>query len=108
MNNKDSKIYTKKIDKLKTKVQDTFYYHENHHEIKNTDIKTNTDTVDKEKLISKINALFKRPDYIYQVDTNIMYKNGENKSKKIIGFKDNNILTLDGEKIKIDDIYDVK
>ena len=37
-----------------------------------------------------------------------MYKNGENKNKKIIGFKDNYLLTSDGLKISIDDIYDIK
>ena len=37
-----------------------------------------------------------------------MYKNGENKQKKVVGFKKNYLMTLEGEKIYIDDIKDIK
>ena len=37
-----------------------------------------------------------------------MYKNGENIDKKIIGIKENYLLTQNGEKIHINDISDIK
>ena len=59
-------------------------------------------------LLKKIESIFSRPDYVYQADITILYKNGENINKKIVGIKDNYLLTIEGEKIYIDDIYDIK
>ena len=100
MEKKHPEIFKNKLHNLKTKVQNDFYVHAD-------DIKE-TKKISKEDLIAKINNIFKRPDYVYQADITIMYKNNENKIKKIIGFKDNYIITIDNEKISIDDIYDIK
>ena len=59
-------------------------------------------------MTNKIKNIFQRPDYVYQANVNIMYKNGENKQKKIVGFKENYLITLEGEKIYIDEIKDIK
>lgn len=105
MSDKIPKIYKNKIEKLKTKVQKDFYYHsekEKHNNIEKEE------TIDKKMLLGKINNIFKRPDYVYQADVIIMYKNGENKHKKIVGLKDKYLITLDNEKIYIDDIKNIK
>ena len=99
MNNKDSKIYKKSINSLKTDVQNEYYYHAN---------RADTTIISKDELINKINDLFKRPDFVYQIDTNIMYKNGEIKSKKVIGFKNNYLITIDDERTPLSDISDIK
>lgn len=105
MSNKIPEIYKNKIEKLKTKVQKEFYYHSKDEQIKEED---NNEVMDKKTLLEKINAIFKRPDYVYQADVIIMYKNGKNKHKKIVGLKDNYLITLDNEKIIIDDIKNIK
>lgn len=110
MKDKFPEIYKRKIENLKSKVQKDFYYHAEalKDEPKVTKVeKTSNDREDKINLIDKINSIFKRPDFVYQADVNIMYKNGENIEKKIIGLKENYLLTQDGEKIHINDISDV-
>lgn len=101
MSDKIPEIYKNKIEKLKSKVQKDFYYHYKD----NNNIE---DKVDKKTLLEKINAIFKRPDYVYQADITIMYKNGESKHKKVVGLKDNYLITLDNEKIMLDDIINIK
>ena len=103
MDDKFPKIYKNKISKIKSKVQNNFYYH--------SDDKSSSDLtkgVVKSKLLKKINDVFLRPNYVYQADVIIMFKNGENKHKKIVGLKDDYIITLDNEKIKVDDVLDIK
>lgn len=107
MKDKFPEIYKNKIEKVKSKVQTDFYYHAD--ERKADENKITTDKkVDKVTLMKKINNIFLRPDYVYQADVNIMYKNGESINKKIIGIKDNYLIAFDGEKIYINDILDVK
>ena len=104
MKDKFPEIFKNKVDKIKSKVQKEFYYH-------NSD-ESNTDKrevkIDKMTLLKKIESIFSRPDYVYQADITILYKNGENINKKIVGIKDNYLLTIEGKKIYIDDIYDIK
>ena len=107
MKDKFPEIYKNKIEKVKSKVQTDFYYHAD--ERKADENKITTDKkVDKVTLMKKINDIFLRPDYVYQADVNIMYKNGKNIDKKIIGFKDNYIMTSDGDRIYIDEISNIK
>ncbi len=107
-NKKFPKVYKSKIEKLKSKIQNEYYYHDNSHDrdLKMTDFKNKK--VDKMLLLKKINNIFSSPNYVYQADISILYKNGENISKKVIGIKDNYLITIEGEKIFIDDIYDIK
>ena len=42
--------------------------------------------------ISKINDIFKRPDFVYQTDITIMYKNGESINERIVGLKENYLI----------------
>ena len=105
MNDKIPKIYKNKIDKLRTKVQKDFYYHSDN-EINNRAITPSK--ISRSALLDKINAIFKRPDFVYQADVIIMYKTGENKHKKVVGIKENYLITLENEKIMLDDILDIK
>lgn len=105
MNDKIPKIYKNKIDKLRTKVQKDFYYHSDN-EINNRAITPSK--ISRSELLDKINAIFKRPDFVYQADVIIMYKTGENKHKKVVGLKENYLITLENEKIMLDDILDIK
>ena len=103
MNNKFPEIYKKKIDKLKSKIQNTYYY--THKEV--TQNKKEAEEINEYDLKSKINAIFKKPNFVYQADVNIMYKNGDNITTSIIGFKNNKLITKDGNKIDIEDIKDI-
>ena len=64
--------------------------------------------LDKNELIKKINNILNSREFIYQADVNIIYKNGKNISKKVIGFIDNYLLTKEGDKIGIDEIKNIK
>lgn len=108
MQEKHPKIYSQKINTLKSKVQNEYYYHARKDIDNNEDDILRETEISRSDLIRKINNIFSRTNFIYQADITIMYKNGENKNKKIIGFKDNYLLTSDGLKISIDDIYDIK
>ncbi len=112
MKDKFPEIYKKKIENVKSKVQKNFYYHAStkDSEIENKNAKDlrKDKTIDKNTLINKINDIFKRPNYVYQTDVNIMYKNGKNYPHKIIGIKDNYLITFEGEHIYFDDIIDIK
>ena len=104
MKDKFPEIFKNKVDKIKSKVQKEFYYHNS--------VESNTDKrevkIDKMTLLKKIESIFSRPDYVYKADITILYKKGENINKKIVGIKDNYLLTIEGEKIYVDDIYDIK
>lgn len=111
MRDKFPEIFKSKVDKLRSNVQKEFYYH--HDDIdSNRKVKSNAanslEKIDKTTLMKKINSIFSSPNYVYQADITIMYKNGENINKKVVGIKDNYLITFDGEKIYIDDIYDIK
>lgn len=109
MKDKFPEIYKNKINNLKSKVQKDFYYHATDFDQDNTNGNAiRGEQLSKTDLINKINNIFKRPDYVYQADVNIMYKNGKNIDKKIIGFKDNYIMTSDGDRIYIDEISNIK
>ena len=65
------------------------------------------DKPSKEEIINKINDIFNSNNYIYRVNVIISLKDNDI-IKKVIGKKDNYLITIDGEYINIDDIYDIK
>ena len=106
MKDKFPEIYKRKINNLKTKIQNDFYYHnkkekeeEKYEDIEKLDVKT---------LREKINNIFKRSDYVYQADITIMYKTGDIITDKIIGFKDDYILLKEKGKVNINEIKNIK
>lgn len=108
MSEKIPEIFKNKIDNVKSKVQNEYYYRAKKEENSKIISKSSDSKPSKAMLIDKINSIFKRPDYVYQADITIINKNMENINKKIVGVKDNYLLTLDGEKIYLDEIYDIK
>ncbi len=99
MDKKHPKIYKNKINNLKSKVQSEYYYHGD----SNT-----TDELTKDEIKKKIENLLSSPNFVYQIDINIMLKNGENIIKKVIALKDDYLITLDNERISLDEIADIK
>lgn len=108
MSEKFPEIFKNKIDNTKMKVQNEYYCRNVSEEYIDEVSINKTKKISRSELLNKINSIFKRPDYIYQADITIITKNGESMSKKIVGIKDNYLLTLDEEKIYLDDIYDIK
>ena len=113
MKDKFPEIYKNKVENLRSKVQKEYYFHaddivqtEEKEDIKK-DYNESVKELSNVDLRRKINNVFKRPDYVYKADVNIMYKNGETIMKKLIGFKDNYLITNDGEKIYINEISDI-
>ena len=100
MKDKHPEIYKSKIEKLKSNIQNEFYYH------KKDDVKE--PFISKEELREKISKVFLQNDYVYKADINIMLKNGENIIKKVIALKDDYLITLDNERISLDEIADIK
>lgn len=110
MKDKFPEIFKKPIDKIKGKVQKEFYYHNVNNNFSKSDETENYEKkdVDKASLLKKINNIFSRPDYVYKADITIVYKNGKNINKKIVGIKDDYLLAFDGERIYINEILDIK
>ena len=57
---------------------------------------------------NKIKNIYDSTSFVYKSRVNILLKNSIKIVKDIIAIKDNNLITLDGEKINIDDIKDIK
>jgi len=102
MKDKLPKIFKSNIDNMKTRVQQTFYYHPEENK------KENFDDQDESILLKKINEILNSKNYIYNADITILHKNGESIDKKIIGYKDGYLLFLDGSKMSISDVHDIK
>ena len=60
----------------------------------------------KEEVKEKINNILNSSDFVYRVNVLIALKD-KNITRKIIALKDDNLLTIDGEYIKLDDILDI-
>ncbi len=89
-------IYKNKINTLKTKVQDHYYYHPIELQRKyNNDINL------------KIKNLFSSSDFIYKFKCIIDYKDNNRTKETIIAKKNDYLLTLDNKKIYIRDILDI-
>ena len=59
--------------------------------------------INKTDIINKINNILNSKDFIYRTKVNILIDN-ELISKKIIGIRGDNLITIDNELIKIDKI----
>lgn len=104
MQDKHPKIYKQKINSLKSDIQKEYYYHRNIKDAKNEE----KEKMSREEILNKLKLLLSGPNYVYKADVIIMLKNGDIYNKNIISYKDNYILTLDNDKIYIDDIYYIK
>lgn len=62
--------------------------------------------IDNRNIRQKINDIFKSSNYIYKADVNIEI-NGRTIKKRIIGMKNNQLITMDNELISVSDITDI-
>lgn len=100
--NKDlPKMYTVKLDKEINNNEQVFSTLDR----SNNKI-INNNKIDRFAIEQKIYKLFNSKDYIYKIDVNILTEEGLLK-KKIIGKKNNNLITMDNEYIPISKIKDI-
>lgn len=57
---------------------------------------------------SKINEFFNSDSFVYKVKLDIYLNNGKTLKEDIIAVKDDNLITIDGTKIKINEILNIK
>lgn len=103
MKDKTPKIFKAEFNSIKSPMQKEYYCKK-----EEKTIVKETKKINEYDLLKKINDIFKRDDFVYQTDITIMYKNNESIKEKVIGIKDNYLITIDGKKIYISDIYDIK
>lgn len=92
-------LYTNTFDK---KIDNSLEYIT----IPNEVIETNTD-LSKYTINKKIENIFKSKNYIYKIKVEISYQD-RSIIKTLIGKTKNNLITIDNELIKINDILDIK
>ncbi len=69
------------------------------------DIEMIDDSIDVKR---KIKDIFDSTSFVYKSRVDILLKNGNHIIEDIIAIKDNNLITLNGNKIDIDNIIDIK
>ncbi|MDO4376889.1 MAG: hypothetical protein Q4C38_01965 [bacterium] len=55
-----------------------------------------------------INEIFNSDSFVYKVKVDIKFKNGKSKVYEIVAMKNNELISIDGDKIKVDDIVNIK
>lgn len=95
MNKKIPSVFANRIDK-KIVNNNTYSVTRSDEVFKNEKIDVN----------SKINNIFKSSGYIYKINVEIVLKD-KTITKKIIGKKNGYLITIDNERISIDDIIDI-
>lgn len=96
MKNDLPKVFANNITKQFTNNEELF-----------TSINEQIRSVSKSDLLRKLNEIFNSPNHVYKskVLINIL---GKEQEKIIVGRNELNVFTLDGEKIPLSDIYDIK
>ena len=97
MNNKLPKVFANPVDH-KIKNNNEFFSTINNSSVINE--------VNREEVIKKINNIFASRNYTYKLNFKIRTKSGV-VEKRIIGKNDNYLITLDNDKILIDEIEDI-
>lgn len=105
MNKKLPEIFHNTIDKKLNNNEDVFYSAKNNEEIKE-EKKTNKINY-KKSIRQKINEIFASPSYVYKASVIIKTKDSTI-NKRIIGRNSKYLITMDNEKIDIDNIIDIE
>jgi len=71
-------------------------------------IEINDSKVDSVDVSKKINEIFNSELFVYKYDAVITLKNGNRINEEIIALKNGELITLNNNKIKIEDIKDIK
>lgn len=105
MEKKLPKVFANKIDR-ELRNNERVYYEKNSKEEK---VKENKIIVSEEFTINqKINKIFGSSRYVYKADVKIKLKDGNTIDKKVIGRNKNELITMDNELIKIENISDIE
>lgn len=105
MNKKLPEIFHNTIDKKLNNNEDVFYSANNNEEIKE-EKKINKINY-KKSIRQKINEIFASPSYVYKASVIIKTKDNTI-NKRIIGRNSKYLITMDNEKIDIDNIIDIE
>ncbi len=103
MNKKLPNMFVNKIDKNLSN-NDTVYYSSNRQTLEKV-VKSPSDYM---TINQKINAIFKSLNHAYKLNVKIVYKDGTESEKILIGKKQNNLITYDNEIINISDILNIE
>lgn len=106
MNKKLPEVFHNSIDKKLNNNEDVYYSANNSNdEINKKEEKNNLNT--KKSIRQKINEIFASPTYIYKASVKIT-TNDEIINKRIIGRNNKYLITMDNEKIPIENIIDIE
>ena len=90
------KVFEGKVNNIRKNTQDIFYGHDR--EVKSHDSLS---------IIRKINNIFSSSSHVYKSKVRITFKD-HSEEKIIVGKTSTNLLTINGEHIKITDIIDIE
>ena len=93
------KVFINKIDKSIKNNKESYYYKGNEPIIiddADIDVK------------ETINEIFNSDCFVYKTKVTIKFKNGKSKVYEIVAMKNNELISIDGDKIKVDDIVNIK
>ena len=93
------KVFINKIDKNIKNNKESYYYKGNEPIIiDDADINVK----------ETINEIFNSDSFVYKTKVTIKFKNGKSKVYEIVAMKNNELISIDGDKIKVDDIVNIK
>lgn len=93
------KVFINKIDKSIKNNKESYYYKGNEPIIiDDSDINVK----------ETINEIFNSDSFVYKTKVTIKFKNGKSKVYEIVAMKNNELISIDGDKIKVDDIVNIK
>ena len=93
------KVFINKIDKSIKNNKESYYYKGNEPIIiDDADINVK----------ETINEIFNSDSFVYKTKVTIKFKNGKSKVYEIVAMKNNELISIDGDKIKVDDIVKIK
>lgn len=98
------KVYANKINKQINNNSSVYHFTRtsNQKELNNVNIDNNVNV----KL--KINELFSSSSFVYKFDAYITLKDGSEQLYSIVALKDDSLITIDGDKLNISDIANIK
>ncbi len=107
MNNKLPKIFANKIEKKINNNKEVYVSEHNEEEPKKNESKRSTYKNINKTITQKINEILKSNNYVYKIPVKIELDN-EEIITNIIGKNNKNIITIDNELIKIDEIKNIE
>jgi len=96
------RVFVNAIDKNIKNNMEVFHFK------KNDEIEMIDESVNINEVRSKIKEIFDSTSFVYKSKVNILLKDGNHIIEDIIAIKDNDLITLNGNKININNILDIK